>query len=462
MPLLDGKPKPSTLLVPSAQSQESVDVNPIAIESSQALSTITDTRWISRSDLGSFTEGATWELSHYFAQVLNTDSQLSGQQLSRDATYQSYRCIKDLPIKVSSVLSETQDEQTKAMQITGSATIAQGIIPNEGDMFAADIGEARVGIFKVISSNRKSHFKSSVYEISYILITDASANLSDLLQKSILTLIYQKDLQRYGLDPLILPSVAAYKSTLEKIFAPTLDFYLRQFVSQEFKALMVPGQIASTYEIFLTGYLLKAFSYRDHGLIGKLHYTTHGGVQEYTSVSIWDAILARDVNVLGDGFKKIATIGNDYFSKDPLQSSIRYSGMHRCVYPKDPVMRIDKYGAEWLGLAVCTDLDIPDLVEGDVNDLLAESNTQVLSTPDRVPLNRACLNGSYVLSEDFYNLTPESTFEDIVLKYIRQQSIDIAVILDAAKAMRHWGVLERFYYGPIVLTLMKATIYGAL
>jgi hypothetical protein len=71
----------------------------------------------------------------YYSQILGENSALNGQMVNRSSVNQSYKKIKNVILRVTSALSQSQSEEDKGMDADGSANMYPGIIPNEGDMF---------------------------------------------------------------------------------------------------------------------------------------------------------------------------------------------------------------------------------------------------------------------------------------------------------------------------------------
>jgi hypothetical protein len=68
---------------------------------------------------------------------------------------------------------------------------------------------------------------------------------------------------------------------------------------------------------------------------------------------------------------------------------------------------------------------------------------------------------SYIFQDSFYDSVPNSVLEIMVLDYLRHQSINLnqlAFVVDLYKDMPR---VEQFYYGPILMLLLKEAERGA-
>jgi hypothetical protein len=68
-------------------------------------------------------------------------------------------------------------------------------------------------------------------------------------------------------------------------------------------------------------------------------------------------------------------------------------------------------------------------------------------------------DASYVLSSNFYNSTATmSLLEVLTWDYINGKSISPTVLVQLISNYAAWGGLERFYYLPIVLILIRSVV----
>ncbi len=415
-----------------------------------------DLSWTPRSHLLTHIEGSTWTV-HYYCQVLTNDSQLSGQQYTVNPVYQQYKLIKNLELKVSSPLQSTQDSTTKTMTLTGTSIVYPFLIPNEGDLFIADIGENQNAVFRVTDSIKKSIFKEACYEISYGLNTTDNYTIADLNQKVIDTLYYHKDFLTYGQNPIIIKNDHDTLIELNKVYQHLCQQYFKKFFSNEFKTLILPGQPFSIYDRFLIDYILSTFTTEDSQEIRFIRKYGVGDDDVFKTDSLWNVIKYRDVSVLNTCFKTFGIVGANTFSNDPILEGFRYSGIRKIIYPADPVLNIDYIQSsrvkildeEWI---TPSNITVPGIMVRAIN----LKDTNIVETVHPVTIDKY-----YVLSKNFYDKTLEmSTLEYTLWQYLTNEDYDKDQLVNTAKKFYEWGVLEQFYYIPILLTLIKAAIRG--
>lgn len=419
-----------------------------------------DTRWVPRSSLLTHIGGSSWVVN-YYSQVLDTDSNLSGQQYTKNPVYQSYKQIVNLEIKVQTPLNTDQDDANKEMNVTGNGTLYPSVIPNEGDMFIADIGEGRKAVFRVTSTRKNSIFKEACYDVSYVLDTDNIDKQLDLEQKTVVTYYFHKDFLINGSNPLVIKTNMDTLINLKKVYDIMLYQYFKRFYSNEFKTMVVPSQLKPTYDVYLTKYILGMFSTNEAHELAYMRLLNLDEDRVAKCDSIWDALKFKDIALLNTAFKKVGLVSALSFNRTPTFNGIRYSGVGAVVYPKDPYLTVDHTYVNNVKIVEAAGLS-PSLDGEAASNLLVRAvNLRKLDTELGDNLYPVTVDDYYVLSSNFYNNTSsQSTLEVAVTAYINNNQVDIDQLYNTAKNFHTWGSLEQFYYVPIVMTLIRSVLKG--
>lgn len=420
---------------------------------------VVDTKWVPRSSILTHIEGSSWVVD-YYAQILDTDSNLSGQQYTKNPVYQSYKKIANLELKVKTALNTDQDDANKEMNVTGDAVLYPSIIPNEGDMFIADIGEGKSAVFRITSSKKNSIFKEACYDISYVLDTDNNDKKLDLEQKTTVVYYYHKDYLMNGSDPLVLKNEMDTLLNLKKVFDIMLYQYFKRFFSHEFKTLLVPSQLMPTYDCYLTSYVLSMFGTQEAYELAYIRALNMDEDRVAKCDSIWSALKFKDVSLLNTAFTKAGLISSLAFSRTPTYNGIRYSGVGAVVYPKNPYVTVD---GNYVNSVKTTSNELQASSDAATasNVLVRAVNLRRLDDELGDNLYPVTVDDYYVLSANFYNNTnTQSTLETAVMAYINNNQVDADQLYNTAKNFHTWGSLEQFYYLPIVMTLIRSILKG--
>lgn len=420
---------------------------------------VVDTKWVPRSSILTHIEGSGWVVD-YYAQILDTDSNLSGQQYTKNPVYQSYKKIANLELKVKTALNTDQDDANKEMNVTGDAVLYPSIIPNEGDMFVADIGEGKSAVFRVTSSKKNSIFKEACYDIAYVLDTDNNDKKLDLEQKTSVVYYYHKDYLLNGSNPLILKNEMDTLLNLKKVYDIMLYQYFRRFFSHEFKTLLVPSQLMPTYDSYLTSYVLSMFGTQEAHELAYIRALNMDEDRVAKCDSIWSALKFKDISLLNTAFTKAGLISSLAFSRTPTYNGIRYSGVGAVVYPKNPYVTVD---GSYVNSVKTTSSELQASSDAATasNVLVRAVNLRKLDDDLGDNLYPVTVDDYYVLSANFYNNTnTQSTLETAVTAYINNNQVDADQLYNTAKNFHTWGSLEQFYYLPIVMTLIRSILKG--
>lgn len=420
---------------------------------------VVDTKWVPRSSILTHIEGSSWVVD-YYAQILDTDSNLSGQQYTKNPVYQSYKKIANLELKVKTALNTDQDDANKEMNVTGDAVLYPSIIPNEGDMFVADIGEGKSAVFRVNSSKKNSIFKEACYDIAYVLDTDNNDKKLDLEQKTSVVYYYHKDYLLNGSNPLILKNEMDTLLNLKKVYDIMLYQYFRRFFSHEFKTLLVPSQLMPTYDSYLTSYVLSMFGTQEAHELAYIRALNMDEDRVAKCDSIWSALKFKDISLLNTAFTKAGLISSLAFSRTPTYNGIRYSGVGAVVYPKNPYVTVD---GSYVNSVKTTSSELQASSDAATasNVLVRAVNLRKLDDDLGDNLYPVTVDDYYVLSANFYNNTnTQSTLETAVTAYINNNQVDADQLYNTAKNFHTWGSLEQFYYLPIVMTLIRSILKG--
>jgi hypothetical protein len=435
-------------------------VNNIKLTSVTNDTIVSDSRWVPRMNLLTHAEGYLWTVN-YYSQITNKSSQLSAQQLTIDPTYQQYKKIHNLEMKVQSPLDSSQDEESKAMKVSGEAILNSFMIPNDKDMFTADIGEGQIGVFVITTSTKLSIYKEACYKISYTLVNTDDVRIQDLENKVVENSYYHDKFVVLGRNPIITSDKHSVLLELNQTYVTLLKQYFKRFYSREYNTIIIPGQDYITYDHYLVDFLLSQFTTYD---TPEIRYVTKYNVSDDLFMgcdNLWTAIRNRDVSYLNTAFTKTGLVSAKSFSNVAVAHGIRFSNISQVVYPTDPVLTIDNINVRnTKGLSTVVLKEAEAFLIGQSNGIVNSVNLRNING-QTASIYTVTFDDYYVLSENFYKKTVTmSELEVIARDYIEGKPLDATQLLQSAKLYTKWGLLEQFYYTPIIAVAMRSILYG--
>ena len=265
-------------------------------------SNVVDTRYQPHKSLLTYVEGASWQVN-YYSQILGGDDEVSDLQLSQEAPYQQYRRIKNLELKVTSELSDSQDAQTRTWEVNGEATVYAGVIPNIGDIFIADIGDGKEGVFTILTSEKKSRLHDSVYGITYKLRTEMNAvHKRDLDSKVVLEQVFVKHNLQHNKTATLVTSEFEQLAKIEVSYKQLIAHYFRDFFNIEYQTLLVPDQPLRLYDPFLVSGLLSSIDQTEHPYIHKIKILNVDRDPVFKEINLWSCLVQNNHNLLSMSF----------------------------------------------------------------------------------------------------------------------------------------------------------------
>lgn len=415
-----------------------------------------DTQHVDLRQLITHVEGMKWILHAYYSQYVTPDSELASQEVTRLDEYQQYLRIHDLEVRVTSPLSQSQDQQSKEFTYTGTATVFPGMIPKVGDMFIADIGDGRAGIFTLTATNRLTILQDSTYSIEYELVSFEDANrIADLNEKTVKSVTFVKDFININRKPYLVDSELETLKKLRQHIATIPEMYFDLFYSQEFSTLLVPDQEKTMYDphvvTFFTSVVDRIEIHPRLQSIKRLNCDTDRSRRHRT---IFDALLELDENILDTASLK----SQRYFARSVQTQGtlggIRYSGIEEVYYPAEDAGRIGNPVMSPLTPSKLRTFNRPIPLKQWLirNTLLNAQSTELLAPP----MHPVTADDWYVLSEHFYKRDIEnfSVLEVMVQQRLEGGTPDVKQLLELTDAAETWGRLEQFYYYPILQYLL--------
>lgn len=420
-----------------------------------------DTRYTPLSALITNLEGSPWSVQ-YYSQVLNVSNNVDAQQIQRSAAFQQYKCIRNFELKVSGPLEYSQDEKSKTSNYTGSSLVYPCLVPNMGDMFLADIGDGREGVFAITSSEPKSMYQQTVWAISYEMVDYSTVQRrTDLDAKTITSYQFVKDFLLYGQNPLVLDTDFATLLDLRVAYPRVIRSWAREFFSTEFSTFVIPGQPSPCYDHWLTTTMLQWLTYDDVPEMIKARVLTCDGDEQMRVPTIWNALSACDLQLMREITEQAGLVSVNIFSGDPMLEGVRFSGVGYVVYPVDPLVTWDEaQGFSQPALAFATELMEAPVRRTRLAELIPNLNLDGLPYAGLPLIKNITVDQYYIFSEAFYTKDEnnQSRLERAVWAYLEGKDIDLKLLNTLLQSYQSWGGLERFYYTPIIALLIKARI----
>jgi len=423
-------------------------------------SNVVDTQYKDRKSLILNTEGRPWKVN-YYQQILGQEDALSGLQEHRVAARQQYIEIRDVTLKVNTPTSTNQDQVTKTLNIEGSAYVVNGIVPNKGDHFVADVGDGRQGVFQITESERLSLLEDTVHQVSYKLTRYVDDNFDYQMEWKIVKTLYEyRDEMRYGSKTVIEEGEASRLRNYDTLYHAMLAEFMENFWSNEFHTLLVPGNVGiSTYDHFMTNFVTKLFDIHNAPHYRNLRVLN---VQDDYNVmscqTVLDALLKRQSGIVRTGVQKAGVALARNFKFHPMFNSITYTGIQYVVYPQDDSKKID--------YQLFDRTKASELFSNENTPMRAETLEQMYGESIVLPglpseglalIKPVLTDEYYIFSEAFYKgQAGLSALEYQVLSFIQGGVPDYKILDALIKQRQYWQVLEKFYYTPILLLLIYA------
>lgn len=417
-----------------------------------------DTRYIPTTNILAYMEGSSWSVN-YYSQVLGADQATMGQNVNLDPAHQQYKLIKNLTLKVTSALSTSQEAEGGGMVVTGAAVVYPFLIPNVGDMFLADTGDGREGIFQITHTERKTIQKDTAHQVEYQLIAFSDAEplrLNDLAAKVVQVFQYVSDFLNHGQNPLLYETDYLAVSELVEAYGAIVRRYLKSLISKEFKTLLVPGQQFTVYDPFVVKAVMAMLTTWDAPEVRDVRLLNIDGDYTMQATNIWDALSHRDAGLLKYCFRTTGLLSAKLFERNPMMESIYHSGVQYVVYPGDAEVNID--------YAVLGNGQILSgfTLEDPASPLAGVELPDPVSLPyGSAPLvNAVQVDNYYVFSQAFYEnaASGQSQLEMAVRDYLGGKALSNQLLLALTRSYHTWSALQRFYLIPVLLILIKASV----
>jgi hypothetical protein len=434
-----------------------------------------DTEYVPSSALLVWVEGSNWTVNYYM-QHLGADSEPTPQDLARQPIYQQYRLLNKINLKVTSGLTFSQDPQTRTMTATGSGITYPFMVPTEGDMFIADIGDGRAGVFTITSATRATILRDSVYNVEWTMVSELTEErVADFAAKTIETYYYSQTSLLKGCGPFVTSQEVQQVVDYGKAYAELIKRYLTDFFSIEHSTLLVPDQLVKTYDHFVTKAIHQLFELKDDVRVRKVKELNCQGENVMAQPTIWDAILRRDAARLYGSTQKADLVSTAYFRGRPTLQAMGYTGISRIVYPMDAPTDVDsQYDNEHTHLPV----GIPYREGLPRRPLPGPYKTQAeralpffVRLPDdvsadipawKIPedIKPVGVDDYYVFSEAFYtsDRARMSKLELLTTALILKEAMDHQQLNALLQSVYDWDNLERYYYHPIVIAILKSAL----
>lgn len=440
------------LLTPDVNVMSQPVTKPVGVKSA-----IVDSRYQSLAGLITYIEGTPWVVQWYSG-VVGSGDELTPLQPNQAPVYNQYIQVSELEIRVQDALSQSTDTTNNEISIVGTAACYPHFIPNYGDMFLADIGDGREAMFMVNAApERKSLFSDSAYQISYALVDvgdGVAARRANLDSKVVGKRVFRKNLLQDGKNPVLIESDSLNYDRLEQRYHTLLRNYIAEFYDQNARTILIPNATDVVYDHYLVKFLLDTVDSSANASVKYIRTMNVGGADSLEVFTVWRMFLDSDVSMVPMLQQRMWLADTGLFTKQPSFASIRYSNISKIVYPYNrmPGSVLEAAGgAEPYALAPVV---YPHLDHFDT--ALTIGNVTIAQPPMIHSVSR---DTGYVLSNEFYtNTVPgQSALELIIRRALNNETIDARWVLQLADSVQTWTPLDRIYYVPILLVLIRAT-----
>ncbi|EKD89670.1 MAG: hypothetical protein ACD_33C00011G0002 [uncultured bacterium] len=410
-----------------------------------------------------YVEGFPWSIN-YYGQILNTNNTLENYDPSTPNLTQPYYNVIDLILQVSSPIASSYSQETGITTVSGAAIAPYNIIPSVGDIFVAKVDTTEDAIFTVISVNRKTHRKDTIYEIAYNLYSYVSANpnfITTLQTRVQDTYYFNKDTNFFNRDILIKPSVKEAIDRLNNFIHTSQEYYFNTFIQRTTGSLMIPGVSDMIYDPILINFILSTVEY-DNLNIKKLSLFNYSNNSFIDQPSIFNVLLTRNKSLINTINKKYKFVSSVYLNNKTRFGTPYFANIDYILFPVEPDTKIKIGNLERLSEEITDSIDVRTTNNYSLSNLTIPTLDTNLNL-----LHSLFEDNYYIVSKNFYdfindpnnpNNTSISFIEFLIYKFINNEAINKEDLAIAIEKSEQWSLLHQFYLLPIMYMIIKNSI----
>ena len=426
------------------------------------LGNLYDNNKVPLQGLIAYIAGASWTVDYYRQQV-SEHNDLKELDPNLDATYQGYEKITGLEIRVDNQLSSSTDSTTQQTTVRGSGYIYPFMVPNRNDYFVTDTSYGKKALFLVRTSERKTFQENSVHLIDYVLVRymDSTDELFlDLEQKTTRRLVFSKDRLIEGLSPFLKTETYESITQLADDYKGLVQRYFSTFLNIKCYSLVLPGQKELIYDPYLMEYLFNHIDTFDAPEIRRVkRYQTDGDVF-MEQPQFWKMLHLRRYDMLEECNVNMGYANVWEFDHNSYIRGAYHGVMDKIIYP---TVQDRSYlsGYATFAKTVYPLLPLPT-VNYQGTGFSSLDNQYVLLNGLVSIYPTISFETTYVLSPDFYtNSASMSILEILVKDYLKYQTLSLPYLKALLEKYPKLTRMEQFYYGPILMVLIKEAMRSA-
>lgn len=383
-------------------------------------------------------------LVEYYRQVMGASTEAHGFQPDSIETYQSYERIKGLIIKLDGEFANNWDSEWNIVGVEGVARAIFDLGPVPYDVFIADVGDGRAGLFELNSEPRiRTIAMDKIYEFDVKLIALVTEDIQENLnKKTVKELVYSKDSAVKGGNAVLTVGDYQHNVELAKLETVLIQDYLSEFYYEGEKTIVVPNDDGELiYDPYLAQFLSYTFTTRKTGLrdsIATLGITFGKSTVGASKLTIWDMFLQLN-------FAHPERYKQKYYIYDAYQlRNTRYYG-NVSFSKMNKVILTESHGASALAYREYGPILFDAIFQvGKGTDIPIEG---VEGTPR-----------SYFLSDDFYTGNPTAASEKFIFNFFRDKVVEKDKLIEVING--YWGLspIERCYMGGIYVLAIRIAL----
>ncbi len=400
--------------------------------------------------------GASWTVD-YYGQVVGEHNDLREVDPGQPGTFQQYHKTVGMELRVESALTNTYDDTNGITTVTGSAMVYPFLVPNNMDHFVADAGDTQKAIFRVTQIDRKSFNRDSIYRIDYELVgfvNNHQQMFEDLESKVIRSFTFSKDRLIEGLSPTIRTEEYTKVINLKALYQDLIKYYFKNFYSQQYGTLIIPGQDNAYYDPFVASYVMSIVDTFDAPEIRMVRPIPVDKEPYLSQPQFWELLHNKDYTGKMYSNNEMGLVNKKLFNRNSFVQGLAFSTIDYVVYPStvDSSAFVGCFPEQKI-------MSLEELQsttgQNNVNFPLAE-NVYVTAQKSYPIIHEVLFDNKYVLSNNFYSEgSDQSALEVLVKDYMKGNTIDLKMLYAVTDTYRKWKRLEQFYYGPILMTLVR-------